>query len=311
MAGDLGHQTVLLDEAVGALNISAAGRYIDGTFGRGGHSRAILARLGPDGELLSIDRDPAAIASGRAQFAEESRLRLEQAAFREMVSLAGRLGWLGRVDGILLDLGVSSPQLDAPGRGFSFLTDGPLDMRMDPDSGPSAAEWIAAAPEREIAAVLRELGEERFAGRIARAIVRARSEAPITRTRRLAQVILAANPAWEKGKHPATRSFQAIRIRVNDELEQLREALQQSLRLLAARGRLVVISFHSLEDRIVKRFMRDQARGDDLPPGVPVTADRLHPRMRLVGKALRPGDREVLDNPRARSAVMRVAELVP
>ncbi len=310
MDGHLRHQSVLLDEAVGALNISAAGRYIDGTFGRGGHSRAILARLGPEGQLLAIDRDPWAISFGRVQFAGESRMRLEQAAFGEMTALAGSLGWLGRVDGILLDLGVSSPQLDAPQRGFSFLADGPLDMRMDPDSVPSAAEWIATATEREIASVLRDLGEERFAGRIARAIVRARDQAPITRTGRLAEVIAAANPAWEKDKHPATRSFQAIRIRVNGELEQLREALQQSLRLLAARGRLVVVSFHSLEDRIVKRFMRDQARGDDLPKGVPVTADRLRPRMRLLGKALRASDQEVLDNPRARSAVMRVAEMV-
>ncbi len=309
MVGHLRHQTVLLDEAVGALNISAAGRYIDGTFGRGGHSRAILARLGPDGRLLAIDRDPAAVAFGRERFAGEPRLRLEQGVFADMERIARDLDWLGRVDGILLDLGVSSPQLDEPARGFSFLKDGPLDMRMDPQSGPSAAEWIAVASEREIASVLHELGEERFAGRIARAIVRARGESPITGTRRLAEVVAAANPAWEKDKHPATRSFQAIRIRVNEELQQLTDALQQSLRLLAAGGRLVVISFHSLEDRMVKRFMRDQARGDDLPRGLPVTADHLRPRMRLVGKATRPGAQEVLGNPRARSAVMRVAEM--
>jgi len=212
------------------------------------------------------------------------------------------------VDGILLDLGVSSPQLDDPARGFSFLRDGPLDMRMDPTAGSSAADWLARAEADEIARVLKEYGEERFAKRIARAIVRARDEAPLRTTGRLAEVIAAAHPAWEKGRHPATRSFQAIRIHVNRELEDLREALARSVDMLAPGGRLVVISFHSLEDRMVKRFMRDQARGDQLPPDLPVRDHERNAQMKVVGKAVRAGDTEVDANPRARSAVLRVAE---
>jgi len=302
------HRSVLLQEAVEQLNISESGCYIDGTFGRGGHSQAILAALGPRGRLLAIDKDPEAVAHGRQSLAGDERVRFEQGSFATMNELAEEQGWLGRVQGILLDLGVSSPQLDAPDRGFSFLKDGPLDMRMDPSRAPSAAQWLAQASERELETVLRQLGEERFARRIARALVRARAERPITTTARLAEIVATANPAWEKDKHPATRSFQAIRIHINRELDDLRDALAQSLDLLAAGGRLVVISFHSLEDRMVKRFMRDQARGEALPKGVPITASQSRPRMRLVGKAIRPSEAEVCMNPRARSAVMRTAE---
>lgn len=308
MVPDLRHDPVLLKEAVEALNITESGRYVDGTFGRGGHSAAILAALGPQGRVLAVDRDPEAVAYGRRRFAGEARIRIEQGRLGELASLVGDMGWSGEVQGILMDLGVSSPQLDASERGFSFVHDGPLDMRMDPGAGPSAAEWLAGAQEREIAAVLRDLGEERFARRIARAIVAARAQSPIQRTRRLAEVVAAANPAWEKDKHPATRSFQAIRIKVNRELEELDAALVQALDVLAAGGRLVVISFHSLEDRRVKRFIREQARGDDFPRGVPVTADRVHARVRTLGKAVRPGEAELAGNPRARSAVLRAAE---
>jgi 16S rRNA (cytosine1402-N4)-methyltransferase len=308
MGADLRHESVLLREAVEALSISPSGRYIDATFGRGGHCAAILDRLGPEGRVLAIDRDPEAVAFGRGRFAADPRVRIEQSGFGAMARLAGRMDWSGRVQGILLDLGVSSPQLDAPERGFSFLQDGPLDMRMDPGTGSSAAEWLARADEREIAEVLRDFGEERFARRIARAICEARERSPLTRTVELAQIVAAANPAWEKGRHPATRAFQAIRIRVNRELEELGSALEQSLDVLAPRGRLAVISFHSLEDRMVKRFMRRQSRGDEPPRGVPVTADRIRARMRLVGRAVHPGDDEVARNPRARSAVLRVAE---
>ncbi|MGD2084207.1 MAG: 16S rRNA (cytosine(1402)-N(4))-methyltransferase RsmH [Chromatiales bacterium] len=308
MVTDLRHESVLLREAVEALNIRSSGCYVDATFGRGGHSAAILAALGPGGRLLAIDKDPDAVEHGRERFAGDARFRIERGGFGRLGSILDRAGWRDGILGILLDLGVSSPQLDAPERGFSFLQDGPLDMRMDPAAGPSAAEWLAGAGEREIADVLRELGEERFARRIARAICEARAQAPITRTGRLAEIVAAANPAWETGKHPATRSFQAIRIRVNRELEELAAALEQSLERLATGGRLVVISFHSLEDRMVKRFMRERSRGDDFPRGVPVTADRIKARMRLVGKAVHPGDAELARNPRARSAVLRAAE---
>ena len=308
MVEGLRHESVLLREAVEALNIQASGHYVDATFGRGGHSAAILAALGPEGRLLAIDKDPEAVAYGRERFASDGRVRIEQGGFGRIGALADDVGWSGGVQGILLDLGVSSPQLDAPERGFSFLQDGPLDMRMDPGAAPSAAEWLADAGEGEIARVLSEFGEERFARRIARAICRARAQGPITRTGQLAAIVAAANPAWEKGRHPATRSFQAVRIRVNRELEELSGALDQSLDLLAPAGRLVVISFHSLEDRIVKRFMREHSRGERFPRGVPVTADRIRARMRLVGKAVRPGEEERVRNPRARSAVLRAAE---
>jgi 16S rRNA (cytosine1402-N4)-methyltransferase len=299
---------VLLAESLAALALDPAGIYMDGTFGRGGHSREILARLGPAGRLYVMDKDPAAVASGREQFGQDRRFSINQGSFAMLAELAQERGVTGRVNGVLLDLGVSSPQLDDPARGFSFLQDGPLDMRMDPNSGISAADWLARAGVGEIARVLKDYGEERFAKRIAAAIVAARAEAPILRTGRLAEIVSRANPKWERDKHPATRSFQAIRIFVNRELDELRQALERLLPVLAPGGRLAVISFHSLEDRIVKRYMREQSRGDDFPPGLPITGDRLRPRLRLVGKAQRPSPAELADNPRARSAVLRVAE---
>jgi len=306
-AGDE-HRPVLLNEVLEGLNIRPTGIYVDGTYGRGGHARAIVQRLGPDGRLLAIDRDPQAVAAARAMFTAEPRVIVERGRFAELERLSEHHGVKGKVDGILLDLGVSSPQLDAAARGFSFRLDGPLDMRMDPDAGLSAAQWLARASEREITVVLRDYGEERYATRIARAIVAQRSVAPIETTGQLADVIRAANPSREKGKDPATRSFQAIRIFINQELDDLRTCLDQSIRVLAPGGRLAVISFHSLEDRIVKRFIRREARGDEFPPDMPVRQADLKPRLRALGKARRPGAHEVQANPRARSAVLRVAE---
>ncbi len=302
------HRPVLLDEALAALKIDPGGRYVDGTFGRGGHSAAILESLGEDGRLLALDKDPAAIEVANQRFAEDKRFLIRQDSFAMMNRHVSALGWMNQVDGILLDLGVSSPQLDDASRGFSFQKEGPLDMRMNPDQGQSAAEWLKDAREQDIVTVLKEYGEERFARRIARAIVQARKEKPITTTKQLAEIVAAANPAWERGKDPATRSFQAIRIYINRELDDLEQVLEQVFEILKPGGRLVVISFHSLEDRRVKRFMRDAARGDDFPPDLPVTQAQLKPRLRLVGKAVRAGEAELEQNPRARSAVMRVAE---
>lgn len=303
------HRPVLLDEAVEAMNIQPGGCYMDGTFGRGGHSGEILSRLGPGGCLIAFDRDADAIAYGRERFAGDSRLSLYQAPFSSMLEVAEAEGVKGRVNGVLLDLGVSSPQLDDASRGFSFQQSGPLDMRMDRSRGPSAAQWLNSAEEEEIARVLWEYGEERFSRRIARAIVRRRREQPLRTTEELAQLVAAAVPSREKRKHPATRTFQAIRIQVNRELDELRQGLEQALELLAAGGRLVVISFHSLEDRIVKRFFRKHSRGAQLPKGVPVRDTELQAGpLRLVGKAVRAGEEELRRNPRARSAIMRVAE---
>lgn len=294
-----------------ALAVRPDGRYVDGTFGRGGHSRAILARLGPAGRLLGLDRDPEALAAGQELADQDPRFSIERGRFAELGAVAERAGLSGRIHGILLDIGVSSPQLDDPSRGFSFSADGPLDMRMDPDSGESAAEWLAVASEAEIARVLRELGEERFAGRIARALVQTRLQGPIRSTRALASLCEAAVPTREPGKHPATRTFQAIRIHINRELEELVTCLAQVCDLLAVDGRLAVISFHSLEDRIVKRFIRDQARGERFPRGVPVMAAEAHPRLRPIGRAIHASPAEVAANPRSRSAVLRVAERLP
>ena len=302
------HTPVLLDAALEGLRVMAGGCYVDGTFGRGGHARAILARLGSTGRLFALDRDPEAVAFARAQFADEPRLHVEHGSFADLGSFAERNGIAGRVQGLLLDLGVSSPQLDDASRGFSFQADGPLDMRMDPSSGESAADWLARATEREIAAVLSDFGEERFAKRIARAIVQARTSVPLRTTAELAALVARASPARDPHKHPATRTFQAIRIFVNRELEALGQCLEQSLRVLAGGARLVVISFHSLEDRIVKRFMRDRARGAVLPKGLPVPGLPPAGELRVIGKAVRPGPDEIARNPRARSAVLRVAE---
>lgn len=305
---DAAHATVLLEEAIEALVTDEDGCYVDGTFGRGGHSGRLLERLTPEGRLLAIDRDAQAVAEARARFAGDQRLEIVQEGFAQLAGLVEARGWLGKVSGVLLDLGVSSPQLDQPERGFSFLHDGPLDMRMDQTRGISAADWVNSAPEGEIVRVLKEYGEERFARRMARAIVGARQERAINRTGQLAEIVKQANPAWEKGKHPATRAFQAIRIEVNNELEQLQQVLVQAVAVLAPGGRLVVISFHSLEDRIVKRFIRRQVEGDQLPRGLPIPDHQRNRRLRSLGKATKPGPEEVRRNPRARSAVMRVAE---
>ena len=299
------HMTVLLSEAVAALNIKADGTYVDATFGRGGHSRAILAQLGSSGKLIAIDRDPEALAY--AATISDSRLVAFQMEFGRIGQVVVEAG----VDGVLLDLGVSSPQLDSAARGFSFRFDAPLDMRMDPGQGKSAAEWIAQASEQEIGGVIRRHGEERFAKQIARAIVAARSSGPVDRTRQLAQIVAKAVPTREPHQNPATRTFQAIRIHINQELEELEIALPQCVEMLNEGGRLVVISFHSLEDRIAKQFMRMQAQPGTLPARLPVRAAELpKPRMKLVGKPVFPTDKEVAANPRARSAVMRVAERV-
>lgn len=304
------HITVLLEEAVEALAVRADGCYLDGTFGRGGHSRLILDHLGPQGRLLGFDKDPQAIATGQALAAEDGRFAIVQRSFAELADELAVRGLAGKVSGVLLDLGVSSPQLDDPERGFSFLGDGPLDMRMDPSRGVSAAQWLASASEEEIARVFKEYGEERFAKRMAHAVVLRRAERPFERTADLAQVLAAANPAWEKGKNPATRAFQGLRIHINNELADLEKGLDAALEALEVGGRLVVISFHSLEDRIVKQFMRRQAKGeaDKLPRDLPIIPPAFEPRLRLVGKPQYASEGELKANPRARSAVMRVAE---
>ncbi|KPY41885.1 Ribosomal RNA small subunit methyltransferase H [Pseudomonas syringae pv. primulae] len=304
------HITVLLEEAVEALALRADGCYMDGTFGRGGHSRLILSYLGPDGRLLGFDKDPQAIATGQTLAAEDGRFVIVQRSFAELGSEAQERGLAGKVSGILLDLGVSSPQLDDPERGFSFMNDGPLDMRMDPTRGVSAAEFIATAPAEEIARVFKEYGEERFAKRMANAVVQRREVQPFERTADLAEVLKVANPAWEKGKNPATRAFQGLRIHVNNELGDLEAGLEAALGALEIGGRLVVISFHSLEDRIVKLFMRKLAKGeaDNMPRNLPIQYKAFEPKIRIHGKAQFASDTETKANPRSRSAVMRVAE---
>ncbi len=305
---DSPHQTVLLNEAVDALIQDADGFYVDGTFGRGGHSGRILERLSAQGRLLGIDKDEDAIAVAHDRFGDDARFEIARGSFAELASLIAERNLTGKVQGLLLDLGVSSPQLDEAERGFSFLNDGPLDMRMDRSAGQSAAEWLAGASEGEIARVLKEYGEERFAKRMARALVNARAEQPITRTAQLAEIVKAANPAWEKGKHPATRAFQGIRIHLNNELTDLEAILDQALTVLAPGGRLVVISFHSLEDRLVKRFIRRQEKGQPLPAGLPVRDEQLDRTLKSVGKTVRASSAEVGANVRSRSAIMRVAE---
>lgn len=302
------HFSVLLRESVDALVWDEAGFYIDGTFGRGGHSRAILQRLKQDGRLLAFDKDPQAITAGRQLESEDSRFAIVHESFAALAPEAERYGVAGRVAGILLDLGVSSPQLDQADRGFSFMQDGPLDMRMDTSRGMSAADWVNSAPEEEIARVLFEYGEERFSRRMARAIVAERRQTPFARTRQLAEVIAAANPKWERDKHPATRAFQAIRIEVNNELKDLEKALTAAVTALQPGGRLVVISFHSLEDRIVKRFFKQEARGQVFPKGLPVTEEQIAHRLRIIGKTVKASEEELQLNIRSRSAIMRVAE---
>ncbi|MDC1143503.1 16S rRNA (cytosine(1402)-N(4))-methyltransferase RsmH [Porticoccaceae bacterium] len=304
------HTTVLLHKAIDALVTDPDGFYIDGTFGRGGHTAELLGRLSNLGSVLAIDKDPEAIAAGKARFAEDARLQLFHGSFADLQSVAADMQRVGDISGVLLDLGVSSPQLDKAERGFSFLRDGPLDMRMDTSKGLSAAEWIASAEEQEIARVIKEYGEERFARRMASAVVKERGKVPITGTVQLAGILAAAHPAWERGRHPATKAFQAIRIFINRELEDLEELLGQIIDSLKVGGRLVIISFHSLEDRRVKRFIRDQEQGIKLPKNLPVRDVDRGVRLVKVGKAIKPADTEVDGNIRARSAVMRIAERV-
>jgi len=303
------HRSVLLQEAVEALAVKPTGIYVDATFGRGGHSREILARLGSRGRLIALDRDPAAIAAG--QEIEDARFTLLHAAFSELGEVLQGLGWMAgkQVEGILLDIGMSSPQLDQAERGFSFRFDAPLDMRMDTSRGQTAAEWLEQATQLEIERVIKNYGEERFAHAIAKAVVAARGECSIATTRQFAALVEKAVRTREPGQHPATRSFQALRIFINQELEELSLALPQCVAHLGCGGRLVVISFHSLEDRIVKRFFREQSQPPALPRRLPVrSAEMAKPLLRLVGKPVFPGSAEVAANPRARSAVMRVAE---
>ena len=301
------HAPVLLEAAVEALAVRQSGTYVDGTFGRGGHSRALLGRLGAAGRLVAFDQDPEAVECAR-QIADE-RFRIEHASF-DSIDERLRARGIASVDGILLDLGVSSPQLDTAERGFSFRNDGPLDMRMDTTQGETASAWLARATERDIRRVIRDYGEERYAQSIAGAIVAARAQQPIVRTRQLAALVASAVRTREPDKDPATRTFQALRIHVNQELARLEIALPKCIDMLHPGGRLVVISFHSLEDRLVKRYMRDMARGEQFPPGVPVLDSAHNRRMRLVGKAVRASADEVAANVRARSAIMRVAEKI-
>lgn len=306
MSEGLAHTTVLLDEAVEALAIKPEGIYVDGTFGRGGHSARILERLGGNGKLIALDKDPAAVAAGEKW--RDARFQMVHRSFAQLAEVLRERG-VQKVDGILLDLGVSSPQLDDAARGFSFRFDAPLDMRMDVSSGMTAAQWLATVGEGLLGEVIRDYGEERFAKQIARAVVAARAIEPIHTTRQLVELVGKAVRTREAGQNPATRTFQAIRIYLNQELEELARVLPECVTHLKAGGRLVVISFHSLEDRIVKHFMRDTAEGDKLPRNVPIRASEVpQGRLHVIGKAVRAGEAELRSNPRARSAVMRVAE---
>jgi 16S rRNA (cytosine1402-N4)-methyltransferase len=303
------HLSVLLDESIQSLAIHPDGIYIDATFGRGGHSQAILEHLSSDGRLIAFDRDPQAIAAAE-RLKEDKRFNIVHQPFADIADVIESMGIIGKVDGVLMDLGVSSPQLDDASRGFSFMREGPLDMRMDTTRGISAAQWLAAAEEQDIAQVIKEFGEEKFGKRIAHAIVTTRDQQPLTTTKQLAELIDQAVPVKDKFKHPATRAFQGIRIYVNAELDQLRDGLKGAVSALRSGGRLAVISFHSLEDRLVKRFMREQSKGKDVPLGVPLTqaqidADKV---LKVIGKAIKPSPAELEQNNRARSSVLRVAE---
>ncbi len=309
MQTDKSHISVLLDEAITGLAMKADGIYIDCTFGRGGHSGLILSKLSDQGRLIAIDRDPTAIAAAE-KFADDARFGIEHHGFADLQQIAEKHQLLGKVDGILLDLGVSSPQLDEAERGFSFMKDGPLDMRMDTTRGQTAAQWLASADVEDITWVLRTFGEEKHAWRIANAIVDSRDEFPLTRTSELAELIKKTAPQREIKKHPATRSFQAIRMYINSELEQIEKALNASLAVLNEGGRLVVISFHSLEDRLVKQFMKKHSQGRQVPRGMPISEAELNKgkKLALVGRKQKPTKNEVDENVRSRSSVMRVAE---
>ncbi|QDJ12424.1 16S rRNA (cytosine(1402)-N(4))-methyltransferase [Mergibacter septicus] len=308
------HFTVLLNEAVEGLAVKQDGIYIDGTFGRGGHSRLILSKLGEQGKLLGLDRDPRAIEE--AKTIQDPRFQIHHRNFSSLSQLCEQEGLFGKIDGILLDLGVSSPQLDEADRGFSFMKDGPLDMRMDTTQGLSASEWLARVSVEDLTWVLKTFGEEKFAKRIATAIVEynknavKKGEAVLTRTLQLAELVAQAVPFKDKHKHPATRTFQAIRIFINSELEELEQVLNSIVPLLAPNGRLAIISFHSLEDRMVKHFMRKQSKGDEIPKGLPLREDQIerHQTLKIVGKAIKPSALEIEKNARSRSAVLRIAE---
>ncbi|MFC6438957.1 16S rRNA (cytosine(1402)-N(4))-methyltransferase RsmH [Bowmanella sp. JS7-9] len=309
MTGQFAHLSVLLEESLDALNIKPDGIYLDATFGRGGHSRAILGRLNDKGRLIALDRDPQAIQAAQA-LSDDARFQIVHTPFSALADVAADLELSGKLDGILMDLGVSSPQLDDAERGFSFMRNGPLDMRMDPTRGISAAEWLNHADEEEIADVIKTYGEEKFGKRIAHAIVNVRQSTPFTHTAQLAKVIDEAVPVKDKFKHPATRTFQAVRIYINSELEEIKTALDAAVKVLAPEGRLAVISFHSLEDRLVKRFMRDKSQGMKVPKGLPLTDAQLNAGklVDLVGKAIKPSAAEINANTRARSSVLRVAQ---
>jgi len=302
------HVPVLLGPVLDGLKIKRDGCYVDGTFGRGGHSKEILEQLGSGGRLIAIDRDPQAIASAPASLTDDPRFELVRGEIAQLEKIIGERDLVGKVDGLLFDLGVSSPQLDEADRGFSFMRDGPLDMRMDPESGKSASAWLATVDEQELKRVLRKFGEENNAGRIARAIVGARAATPISRTAQLARIVEDASPRRGQKIHPATKTFQAIRIAVNAELEQLQAVLEQSVRVMKKGARLCVISFHSLEDRIVKRFMRDASRETEQYRGMPNVPPEFQPKLKVVGKAIQATDAEIKQNRRARSAHLRIAE---
>ncbi|QBZ82564.1 Ribosomal RNA small subunit methyltransferase H [Hydrogenovibrio crunogenus] len=307
--GQSNHYPVMLSESVAGLNIDPNGIYVDCTFGRGGHSRAILNELGEQGRLLAIDQDPEAIRYADANF-DDPRFEIQHGSFEALQQYCEARDWVGKIDGILIDLGVSSPQLDEAERGFSFMRSGPLDMRMNPQTGLSAKEWLAQVDEKTLAQVLKQYGEERFSGRIARHIKEAVQEQKLQTTLDLAQVVTKASPKTEKHKHPATRTFQAIRIAVNRELDVLKTVLEASVAVLKTGGRLSVISFHSLEDRIVKQFIRDQSRIKDLFPDSPIQLEVIEPVIKKVGKPVFPSKEECQENPRSRSAVLRIAERI-
>ncbi|MCF2948607.1 16S rRNA (cytosine(1402)-N(4))-methyltransferase RsmH [Paraglaciecola aquimarina] len=309
MDNEFSHLSVLLQESIDGLDIKPDGVYLDATFGRGGHSKQILNKLSDKGRLIAIDRDPTAIQAAQT-FADDARFSIHHSAFSDLEKVAEELGLVGKVDGILMDLGVSSPQLDDAERGFSFMRSGPLDMRMDTSKGLSAAQWLAKAEEQDITQVIKEFGEEKFGKRIAHAIVNTRQVTPITTTSQLAEIIDQAVPVKDKYKHPATRSFQAIRIYINSELDEIKTGLKAALNTLAPTGRLAVISFHSLEDRLVKRFMREQSRGLQVPAGLPIMQAEIDAAkaMKTIGKAIKPSADELNQNVRARSSVLRVAE---
>lgn len=302
------HQSVMLAEVIENLALQADGVYLDATFGRGGHAEAILEKLGPNGRLLTMDKDPEAVAYARQRFADDKRFTIQHGSFANLANFVAQQNLTGKINGIFFDLGVSSPQLDNSERGFSFMRDGKLDMRMDNSRGDDAATWIAKIDEQELAKVLWVYGEERFSRRIASAIVKTRAETPITSTLQLADIIKQAIPAWQKGKHPATRSFQAIRIAVNHELDDLEQGLAQALSVLDKKGRLLVISFHSLEDRLVKEFMNEQERGIEIPAGLPIKQADIKTHFKKLGRAIKPSEDEISLNPRARSAILRIGE---